>query len=88
MIDVPIELGDCDCHHWYRLPHLCWKDKKIYLVAEKQHCQIIIDRIEACFNHETIHLVIDKLEGERTARSFDRVFSMAKKVVTRGDGTP
>lgn len=88
MVNILIKIGDCGCPHWYRLPHLCWKDKKVYLVAEKQHYKIVIDKIESCLNHEVIHLVIDKFEGERISKRFDKIFDKTKKVVVREDGTP
>jgi len=88
MVKIKIVLGDCDCFSFQRIPHVCWKEHKIYLVAEKKDFDWITDLMETCLNHEIIHVVIDELEGRIPAKKFDNVFDKTREVVTEENGSP
>lgn len=84
-----IKLGECNCFSFSeQLPHLCWKDRLMYLTTPKKYFKEMEDLVENAVNHEVIHLVIDNIENKVTSKGFDYMFNYKLDLITRPDGTP
>lgn len=84
-----IKLGECNCFSFSeQTPHLCWKDRMIYLTSPKKYFKEMEELTESAINHEVIHLTVASIEDKEVSKKFDYMFDYKQDLITRPDGTP